>query len=182
MKYNQLPCQKQGVSLMLPPHGTRDLNSQEKLEFWISCPLWVYSLFMALISCYLSMLSPSCYLSMCFFVHVCLPEAPRGRLFLSCSPSASPGFEQSLTPRSLQSTCSESRGSKCWAGWWNLVVVGMFCILTVSAFWLWYWTVVFEMLPLREMEWGSICIISYNCMWIYNDFKKKFNFKNLMKI
>lgn len=128
---------------------------------------------MTLISCYLSMLSPSCYLSMCFFVHVCLPEAPRGQLFLSCSPSASPGLEQSLTPRSLQSTCSESRGSKRWAGWWNLVVVGMFCILTVSAFWLWYWTVVFEMLPLREMEWGSICIISYNCMWIYNDFKKK---------
>lgn len=90
MKYNQLPCQKQAVSRMLPPHGTRDFNSQEKLEFWISS--WVYSLsswyWLAVISpCYLHpVISPCVSLFMSASQKLSSKRAAFSLLFTCCLP------------------------------------------------------------------------------------------------
>lgn len=55
-----------------------------------------------------------------------------------------------------------------------LVVTEIFCTLIVlmSIFWVWYWTRVLQYITTWRdwVKWctGSVCIISDNCMWIYN--------------
>ena len=67
------------------------------------------------------------------------------------------------------------------AAWRILVVIEMFSVLTVSkSVSLWYCTIV-----LQDVVTGrnsvkvtqALCIILYNCMWIYNELKIKFNWK-----
>ena len=88
-----------------------------------------------------------------------------------------------LKNRKRFSGCQEQRKRKAWeesgvgykrAIWAILVKMELFYILTLSMSisWLWYYTIVLQMLSLGKLGkkyMTSHCIISYNCMWIYND-------------
>lgn len=61
--------------------------------------------------------------------------------------------------------------------WGSFAVMQMLCVLMVSMSisWLWYGTIVCNMLPLQlgKEYTGSLCTFSYNCMQIHNYLKLK---------